>query len=202
MMKKIFPLSLLAALALSACAKDEPSPTAIRQNTHPVVSDLKYSYRVPATADGTIAVSELARLDSFVSEINPTFGDSVVITGGSQDSQIELERFFKARNLEVYRQTSSNSNITLLLSKAVVTVGNCGNWNEVEDPTNGQALPDNHGCANRNNLARMLAAPGDLRNGRTLSNTIAGPEILGLQKYRTGTLRTQEATSSNTTGEQ
>jgi pilus assembly protein CpaD len=67
-----------------------------------------------------------------------------------------------------------------------VSVPGCPDWRKpgVSDYSN--ANSSNFGCANAQNLALMIADPGDLAKGETLANADGGREAKAINDYRLG----------------
>ncbi|WP_185680888.1 CpaD family pilus assembly protein [Parvibaculum sedimenti] len=93
-----------------------------------------------------------------------------------------------AVNYTSYAASASSADAPIILSynRYVAKPSACGDWSSdyADDPTNGS--PPNFGCASQNNLAVLVADPGDLVTPRdsTPRDAQRSTEVLG--KYRQG----------------
>lgn len=91
-------------------------------------------------------------------------------------------------NYTSYRASAANADAPIILSynRYVATPSACGDWstNYANDPANG--TPPNFGCASQNNLAVLVADPGDLVTPRDMTPRDAQRSTEVLSKYRKG----------------
>lgn len=87
-----------------------------------------------------------------------------------------------------YRASGTDSSAPLILSfrRYVAKPTACGDWSGSYsyNPSNG--LLPNHGCSTQNNLAAMIADPGDLISPRNMAPADAARRGTVLEKYRAG----------------
>ncbi|MEN6542354.1 CpaD family pilus assembly protein [Parvibaculum sp.] len=87
-----------------------------------------------------------------------------------------------------YRASASSAEAPIILSynRYVATPSACGDWSTdyANDPANG--VPPNFGCASQNNLAVLVADPGDLVAPRDMTPRDAQRSTEVLRKYRKG----------------
>jgi hypothetical protein len=70
--------------------------------------------------------------------------------------------------------------------KTIAVSKPCPEWNHyIGDGFNNQFNPQ-FGCAQSQNLAKMIDRPNDLVYGRPATEGDAGPAVLGIERYRTG----------------
>ena len=191
-----------ATLGLGACV-----PTEFDRTTRPV-NDYS-TEQIQMTRDitylpGNVALDPTgeAQLDTFVSQVLPRPDDSVTVVGyGSlgearaHGAALALQaRGVDRVNLAVAGQNRNAVTVSVVRNVYQATV--CHQSTDVREAAGGPRLPT-PGCSNASNLARMVAQPSDLIQGRPTSPSEAGPAGAAVERYRAGNVTPiqQETTS-------
>jgi len=199
---------LFAALALGACSNlgqnSELQAKSIRQ-THPITVDEQAASLMIRVAPDSVSLTDddLARLDAFARHYKNRGNGPMVMSiptgapnrGAASRAAAEVETRLddhaigtRQLRLSHYRASGAASDAPLILSftQYVATPSPCGNWSEnyAFNPRN-TASP-NYGCATQNNLAVMVADPGDLVAPRGMTPADAQRRDTVLERYREG----------------
>src|SRR5262249_46617030 len=128
-----------------------------------------------------ISISERARLDEFLTRIDPRYGDQILVgTGtGAAEGEIGLERvaavseYLRSAGLKVAPLTETSAGrwdgaVRIAVGRYVVTPPHRPDRTKSAsyDPLN--TTSSNFGCATNTNLGLMVADPGDLVRGRPM----------------------------------
>lgn len=168
------------------------------------------SVHVVNFADGSARISgdEGAYAVAFVDEAMRSSGGSVLVEKASaQASRLQRQRIAAVSDMLVkkgyhvapFAPAEANvGGVQVAVDALVAVAPNCPNWEFHKYAEFGSQLPPNQGCADRTNLAAMVANPRDLVSGQVPAQA-AGHGILGgEQRYRTGTITQLEDAGSAT----
>ncbi|GGD21604.1 CpaD family pilus assembly protein [Pyruvatibacter mobilis] len=217
-LKTLFPLSLAvaAALSVSACAnlgQNGPTESYKAQREHPITVDEQAATLMIHVAPDSVSLmdEDIARIDHFAARYKARGNGPMVLSipdgapnrGAVSRAVAEVETRLDSHavgpnrlRLSHYRASGSAHTAPLILSftQYVATPSPCGNWSEdyAFNPRN-TASP-NFGCASRNNLAVMVADPGDLVAPRGEDPADVQRRETILERYRQGeTTQTERA---------
>ncbi len=106
--------------------------------------------------------------------------------------------------LSVYETINQTGALKVVVHRSVISVPTCGDWSYQENPLSDNDTNRNFACANDTNLARMLANPDDLIEGKVPGAPLAGPELQTILLYRSGEIEVESDSSSlsSLTGDQ
>jgi pilus assembly protein CpaD len=165
----------------------------------PQVDWVRFDHRVLFDSRGRdLSISERARLEEFLSRIEPRYGDQILVGTGSggSEGEVGLQRvatvaeYLRNAGLKVAPMTETSAvrwdgAVRISVGRYVVTPPNCPDWTKSAsyDPLNN--VSSNFGCATATNLGLMVADPGDLIRGRS-----AGPADGVLAQNRINVYRT------------
>jgi pilus assembly protein CpaD len=194
----------LLALGLAACGgSPAPTNTSLSPTRIPTVSVDQISHNLYFT-NNRISGPEEAALLAFLRTVGPRFADRIAIEDPNPENADEriaaLTKILGRMGVgvaSVKRATDLAPGISrIVVSRASVTMDECPDWNDETLNTYRGAASSNYGCASRSNLARMVADPTDMLEGRPLNGqggaTVAEP--VARWNKRNG------ATNSSTTG--
>lgn len=201
-------LTLAATLMLGACAglgQNGPIDAYSPQRNHPITIDTQAATLMIRVAPDSVSLTDddIARIDGFASHYKQRGNGPMVLSipsgapnrGAVSRAVAEVETRLDSLavgtqqlRLSNYRASGSAHDAPLILSftQYVATPSPCGNWSEdyAFNPRN-TASP-NFGCASRNNLAVMVADPGDLIGPRDEDPADAQRREAVLDRYRKG----------------
>lgn len=219
-MRKMFRLPVFAAAALAlglgACGnfgQNGPLQAASVKQTHPITVDTQAaSLMVHVAPDSnSLTDDDIGRLKSFALHYRNRGNGPMVMSiptgapnrGAASRAAAEVETLLddmavgsNRLRLSHYRASGAASDAPLILSftQYVATPSPCGNWSEdmAYNPRNTRSA--NFGCASQNNLAVMVADPGDLVAPRGVAPSDAQRRDVVLERYRAGeTTQTERA---------
>ncbi|MEQ8746582.1 CpaD family pilus assembly protein [Pyruvatibacter sp.] len=198
----------ILALGLTACAnlgQNGPLQATNISERHPITVDTQAATLMIDVAPDSVSLSDddIARIDGFAARYKARGDGPMVMSiptgapnrGAASRAAAEVETRLDALalgardvRLSHYRASGAASNAPLILSftQHVATPSPCGNWSQdyAFNPRN-TASP-NFGCAARNNLAVMVADPGDLVAPRGMDPADAQRRDDILERYRAG----------------
>jgi len=208
-------VSLAAALALGACSLGQNGPLqaiSVKQ-THPIAVDEQAASLMLHVQPDSVSLSgdDMGRLSAFARQYKDRGNGPMVMSiptgapnrGAASRAAAEVETFLDGLaigpsklRLSHYRASGAASDAPLILSFAqyVATPSPCGNWSDdyAFNPNNTRSA--NFGCASQNNLAVMVADPGDLVAPRGMTPADAQRRDVVLERYRAGeTTQTERA---------
>jgi pilus assembly protein CpaD len=167
----------IAALALAACG-GSPAPTnsSLNPTRIPTVSVDEVTHNLYFT-NNRITGPEEAALMAFLRTVGPRFADRISIEDpnpeNAEDRIAALTKILGRMGVgvaAVKRGTDlSPGAARIVVSRANVTQDQCPDWNDETLIIFKGAATSNYGCATRSNLARMVADPTDLLEGRPLT---------------------------------
>lgn len=210
------PVAFAVALLLGACSGFGPNgqleAITVKQ-THPITVDEQAAslmLRVPPDS-ASLSDDDIGRLHAFAHSYKSRGNGPMVMSiptgapnrGAASRAAAEVETFLDglaigpARlRLSHYRASGAASDAPLILSfsQYVATPSPCGNWSEDYAFNPGNTRSPNFGCATQNNLAVMVADPGDLVAPRGMTPADAQRRDVVLERYRQGeTTQTERA---------
>jgi len=178
--------SLLAAasmLGLTACVQtDVDVPTQAETVMRNSVQMVRLPLEIRSEDDGTITPSgaTLARVNAFLASVEAGYGDVVMLDAGTvEEDRVEaMADFLRSKGL-AYGGTATlgakpaDGTMMLYVERYVVTVPNCGQWEDelTDDRRNNPS--SFHGCSMTTALGLMVANPRDLIAGQGRGNSTA-----------------------------
>ncbi|MDQ3077593.1 MAG: CpaD family pilus assembly protein [Pseudomonadota bacterium] len=171
------PIMLLClASALGACQTD---PVGVDQPLRgvspanvPVVTRADYAFDL-ASPDGSLSVSEGARLDAWFRSLDLGYGDTVFVDGpyayGARDAVAQIAGHYGmmvALGAPMTAGAVAPGTVRIVVARTRATVPNCPNWSRPSQPSGDHTQMPNFGCGVNSNLAAMIANPEDLIHGR------------------------------------
>jgi pilus assembly protein CpaD len=192
-------IAALAAATLPGCSQTTYWSPA-ESPKQPQVDWVRFDHRVMFDPRGrNISIAERARLEEFLSRIDPRYGDQVLVgtgTGGAE-GEIGLQRvatvaeFLRGAGLKVAPMTETSvarwdGAVRISVGRYVVTPPNCPDWTKSAsyDPLN--QTSSNFGCATATNLGLMVADPGDLVRGRPMGPSDGAHDARAVKTWRDG----------------
>jgi pilus assembly protein CpaD len=174
-------------LALAACG-GSPAPvnSGLSPTRIPTVSVDQVTHNL-YFANNRISGPEEAALMAFLRTVGPRFADRISIEDANPENADErvaaLTKILGRMGVGVAAVKRgadlSPGAARIVVSRASVTPDQCPDWNDETLITYKGAASSNYGCATRSNLARMVADPTDMLEGRPLSGqggaTVAEP---------------------------
>lgn len=194
-------LALSAFIALGACA---PQWTEVESPKTNRVSLLTFTHTVSYDRTGDRASpAEAGRFLAFLDRVGLDYGDEVALASGDELGQRRaglLAAELRRRGLSPVLRSDAvdGSRVVVTVNRHVVTPPSCPDWTRRPgDETNLAA--SNFGCATATNLGMMVAAPGDLVQGRAAPRADGDAAVLPIQRYRAGKLRALPDSDISTT---
>lgn len=182
-----FSVPVLLALGLSACGgSSAPTNTSLSPTRIPTVSVDQVSHNLYFT-NNRISDQEEAALFAFLRSVGPSFADRISIEDPNPENAearvASLTKILGRMGVGVASikrvADLSPGTARIVVSRASVKSDECPDWNDETEVTFKGAASSNYGCATRSNLAKMIADPTDLLEGRPLSGqggaTVAEP---------------------------
>ncbi len=151
------------AFLLPACGGSDAVTPADRQD--PIVADRMVERQdiLVSPESGRPTLAGFDDVDRFLDGLGAGYGDRITIAGGSASSRRAVDRHLRGRGFFRAQDVGrSGEPLRIELSRIVLTPPVCGDWTGTELPDHSNVPPRNFGCADRSNLARMLADPHDL----------------------------------------
>lgn len=181
-----FLTSLLVAasmVGLTACVQtDVDVPTQAETVMRNSVQMVRLPLEIRAEDDGTITPSggTLARVNAFLASVEAGYGDVVMLDAGTvDDGRLDaMADFIRSKGLAYGGKAAlgaepADGSMMLYVERYVVTVPNCGQWEEelTDDRRNNPS--SFHGCSVTTSLGLMVANPRDLVAGQGRGNSTA-----------------------------
>lgn len=199
-------LLLLAALAvLPGCAEWEqhaqdslPSPMAAYEDKQIVVSPTRSTYAV-SFAEGKTHLSdnEKAYLEDFLNRTVRDHERTVMVEQPgrradrlSRQRAAGLTQWLSRAGYHIHpypEATPVAGQVQIAVDHLIAQAPNCPNWDIHPNFAFGANPLPNHGCADRMNLAAMVADPRDLVVGQVPARPMGHPPLRGEVNYRNGT---------------
>ncbi len=175
------------ALMLSACGGSKaPANLGLSPTRIPTVAVEQISHNLMFT-NNRISSPEEAALLAFLRSMGPRFADRISIEDPNpENADVRVAALTKILGqmgvgvAAVKRATDLPPGTTrIVVSRASVQDDECPDWKDETKLIFKSAVSSNYGCATRSNLAKMIADPTDLLEGRPLSGqggaTVAAP---------------------------
>ncbi len=183
---------VLLASAVGACATpqvDQPARGVMAVN-QPVVTRNDYAVDLSAP-DGSLSTVEQARLDAWFAGLGLGYGDLVYVDGAyAGEARADVARVTGRYGLlvsagsPVTAGTVQPGTVRVVVSRTRASVPGCPNWDRPPEDYDNQQM-SNFGCAMGNNMAAMVAHPGDLVHGREGEALVDGMTAgKAIQAYR------------------
>jgi pilus assembly protein CpaD len=165
-------LLMSLGLALAGCG---PVNRGIESINQPVVSRTDYVFDVATSGSAGLAPGESARLDAWMRSLKVRYGDRITVddpSGYALGARDDVARVAGQRGLliggaaPVTEGAVPAGSVRVVVSRAEASVPGCPNWDRPSDFEFQASTMSNYGCATNVNLARMVANPQDLVEGR------------------------------------
>ncbi|WP_324807493.1 CpaD family pilus assembly protein [Sphingomonas sp. LY29] len=190
-MRRQFAL-LAFAVTAAGCSQNPATTRGVESINVPVISRADYVFDA-ATPDGTLSPNDAARLDAWFRSMQLGYGDTVYVDGVYADgARQDVSRIagqyglLVASGSPVTQGQVAPGSVRVVVTRTRASVPGCPNWSAPSQPNMYNATMSNFGCAVNNNLAAMIANPGDLVSGREgsgVSDAITAARAV--QDYRT-----------------
>jgi len=172
-MRKTLMIALLATtLAGPALAGARDDTRGLESVNVPVVTRSDYVFDA-AAPDGSLPLSEQARLDAWFRGLDLGYGDSISVEGAyAGAARSDVARVAGRYGLlvsaaaPVSQGMIAPGTVRVVVSRTRASVPSCPNWSEKSQPNYANHTMSNYGCAVNGNLAAMVADPNDLVWGR------------------------------------
>ena len=207
---------ILAAMLASGCANQIENWDEVNEVPELKVHAVDYTHDVhfdPVTNEPDNL--ELEQLAGFLKRINMRRDDPVEVQYENTPSQRKRAAIMKAVMVDQgYRvntkridpvETADGQTLPIVISvtKAVIKLPDCPNWND--DPLNNYSnlASENYGCATVTNLGLMVERPMDLIRGRgerVFDGDMAATSIDRYRKRQTEELLTEDVSTTGSSG--
>ncbi|NBC33823.1 MAG: hypothetical protein GVY13_14210 [Alphaproteobacteria bacterium] len=181
----------LAPLGLGACV-----PTELDRTTRPVTEFQVEQVRMARDltflpGDVALDPGNEAQLDAFLAQVSPTADDRIAVIGHGPLGEARARATalaLQTRGVTPDRTVAvrgAGDGVTLSVERTLYQATACQQSTDVREPAGGTRLPS-PGCATADNLARMIAQPSDLLQGRETSPSPARLPVAAVEAYRRG----------------
>lgn len=185
---------ILISLGLVAsCGGSNSSWTGKEVEKRNTVSVVKLTHDVRFEADNAqMSDSERSRLERFISDIDPTYGDVVTIEIDSSDQAHWDVVAGELKNLGLRINTAATNTggkpaegaARVVIARHIVNPPRCPDWRKPAYPDYKNTASSNFGCATATNLGAMIANPRDLVEGQEFSGPDAERASLAVRNYQ------------------
>jgi pilus assembly protein CpaD len=138
----------------------------------PVVTSADYVFDAAAPA-GSLAPSEVERLNGWFQGLGLGYGDTIYVDGGYAPSARGQVAMMAGRygllvtpGAPVTAGIVTPGSVRVVVARRRATVPGCPNWSGVSQPDWDNKTMSNYGCSVNGALAAMVANPEDLLHGR------------------------------------
>jgi pilus assembly protein CpaD len=186
---RLYPIVLPLMLGLAACVTEYSKSEAPDQ----LRVDGAESRREVAFATGSayLTQGELRKLDAWVLSGSIRPADRVAIATAGPPGLAEQRAAAISRELLRYGIVTQTlaldavpaNGAILSVGRYAVTLPTCPNWSQSLSYEFTNAFSSNYGCANAINLGLMVASPGDLVSGRSLTGADAQLAAEAVKRY-------------------
>jgi pilus assembly protein CpaD len=186
---RLYPIVLPLMLGLAACVTEYSKSEAPDQ----LRVDGAESRREVAFATGSayLTPGERRKLDGWVLSGSLRPADRVAIAAAGPPGLAEQRAAAISRELLRYGIVTQTLALDAVpANQAIVSVGRyavtlptCPNWSQSLSADFTNAFTSNYGCANTTNLGLMVASPGDLVSGRSLTGADAQLAAEAVKRY-------------------
>lgn len=200
---------LIALTLVASCGGDNSSWTGREVEKRNTVSVVKLTHDVSFDADGAVmSEGEKTRLERFISDIDPTYGDVVTIEVDSSDQAHwdTVAGELKDLGLRVNRAATNNGgtpaegDARVVVTRHIVNPPRCPDWRKPAYPDYKNTASSNFGCATATNLGAMIADPRDLVEGQEFTGPDAERASMAVRSYRQDAIK--QPKSETKTGEE
>ncbi len=172
-MRNTIMIALLATtLAGPALARGDDPARGIGSVNVPVVTRSDYMFDA-AAPDGSLPLSEQARLDAWFRGLDLGYGDAIYVDGAYADAaRSDVARvagrfgLMLSGGAPVVQGAVAPGSVRVVVSRTRASVPGCPNWSTPSQPNYTNRSMSNFGCAVNGNIAAMTADPNDLVWGR------------------------------------
>lgn len=179
-MRKFSTIALLAvATTLGACGGG-PVNQGLSSINQPVVSRTDYVFDVNSGGGG-LSYGEEARLADWFQALEVGYGDRISIDDpnpyGSAERRAAVAEIAARHGLLLADRAPVTAGqvapgaMRVVVSRMTASVPNCPNWDRHSNGDFAGSSASNFGCASNQNLASMVAHPGDLIRGQSSDGT-------------------------------
>jgi pilus assembly protein CpaD len=186
---RLYPIVLPLMLGLAACVTEYSKSEAPDQ----LRVDGAESRREVAFATGSayLTQGELRKLDAWVLSGSIRPADRVAVAAAGPPRLAEQRAAAVSRELLRYGIVTQTlaldavpaTGAILSVGRYAVTLPTCPNWSQSLSYEFTNAFSSNYGCANAINLGLMVASPGDLVSGRSLTGADAQLAAEAVKRY-------------------
>jgi pilus assembly protein CpaD len=186
---RLYPIVLPLMLGLAACVTEYSKSEAPDQ----LRVDGAESRREVAFATGSayLTQGELRKLDAWVLSGSIRPADRVAVAAAGPPRLAEQRTAAVSRELLRYGIVTQTlaldavpaNGAILSVGRYAVTLPTCPNWSQSLSYEFTNAFSSNYGCANAINLGLMVASPGDLVSGRSLTGADAQLAAEAVKRY-------------------
>ncbi len=194
-MRKTLMIALVAsALATPALAKPKnDAARGLAPVNVPVVTRSDYAFDA-AAPDGSLASSEMARLDAWLAGLGLGYGDRVFVDGPyAAAARYDVSRvvgqygLLLSEGAPVTQGAVAPGTVRIVVSRSRASVPGCPNWSEPAQPNWDNRSMAGFGCAVNGNMAAMIADPQDFVWGRDAGASDSYAATRAIQSYRKAT---------------
>ena len=186
---RLYPIVLPLMLGLAACVTEyskSEAPDQLRVEGAESRRELAFA---PGSAN--LAQGELRKLDAWVLSGSIRPADRVAVAAAGPPRLAEQRTAAVSRELLRYGIVTQTlaldavpaNGAILSVGRYAVTLPTCPNWSQSLSYEFTNAFSSNYGCANAINLGLMVASPGDLVSGRSLTGADAQLAAEAVKRY-------------------
>lgn len=199
-------VAMVASLSLGGCADWQrhmqnslPAPTPMYADKTITVAPTRSVHTVSFT-DGSskLAPEQAAYLEAFLAQSVVESGTVVMVEHPSSRLRLAhnrasaVEGWLRSHGYAVSQVKASSAaegQVNLMVDHLVALGPNCPNWEHHPYETFSAQQSPNMGCADRTNLAAMVANPRDLVSGAVPTKPSGAATVFGQYRYNTDTVR-------------
>ena len=151
-----------------------------------------YSHTVAFSRNGRrLSAFEQGRLDQFLAETDPGYGDRVVVrsrAGADDRRAAAVHEYLRRLSLQprLVLAPLAEADVSVVIGRYLVTAPGCPDWSKPAGFDAANQPSSNLGCATVTNLGLMVADPGDLVRGGPIGPGDGEASARGIRKYRDG----------------
>lgn len=208
-LKQVLTIALVTSVATGCATKFNQAHHAESiEQAHPITVDSQVITMTMAPKVGGEALTSIdrARLRAFAGAYlknghgpltitAPAGSESASAVQAGQIKQTLVEAGISPAQLSAANYVpgqSATGDLILSYTHYVATPSACGLWNGLQDRDSRNLRSPNFGCSTQNNLAAMIADPRDLIAPPDMTDPDSEFRILGVEKYRAGTVTSTE----------
>jgi pilus assembly protein CpaD len=186
---RLYPIVLPLMLGLAACVTEyskSEAPDRLRVDGAESRREVAF-----ATGSAYLTQGELRKLDAWVLSGSIRPADRVAVAAAGPPRLAEQRTAAVSRELLRYGIVTQTlaldavpaNGAILSVGRYAVTLPTCPNWSQSLSYEFTNAFSSNYGCANAINLGLMVASPGDLVSGRSLTGADAQLAAEAVKRY-------------------